>query len=104
VTGVSLVPVILGAGIPWFAGAEGPVRLSDPDVVRVRASHLRYHVRRPRGFLAGTDGKDGGPVLAVLPVAVVPASRGSGGSVGGWRPARLPLRLTAAPEGGDPGG
>src|ERR1700759_2978575 len=29
---VSLVPVILGHGIPWLAGTRGPVRLSDPEV------------------------------------------------------------------------
>ena len=35
---VSLVPVVLGAGIPWFAGAKGPVRLSDPSCTRDAAS------------------------------------------------------------------
>ena len=44
---VSLVPVILGEGIPWFAGARGPVRLSDPRVVEDRGvTHLRYTVER----------------------------------------------------------
>ena len=44
---VSLVPVVLGAGIPWFAGAKGPVRLSDPVVHEARGvTHLRYEVRR----------------------------------------------------------
>lgn len=43
---VSLVPVILGRGIPWLAGTRGPVRLSDPEVVEDRAvTHLRYNVR-----------------------------------------------------------
>jgi dihydrofolate reductase len=43
---VSLVPVILGHGIPWFAGARGPVRLSDPEVIEDRGvTHLRYAVR-----------------------------------------------------------
>lgn len=44
---VSLVPVVLGAGIPWFAGAQGPVRLSDPVIREARGvTHLRYEVRR----------------------------------------------------------
>lgn len=44
---VSLVPVILGAGIPWFAGARGPVRLSDPVVHEGHGvTHLRYEVVR----------------------------------------------------------
>ncbi len=42
---VSLVPVVLGAGIPWFAGSAGPVRLSDPVVHEGRGvTHLRYEV------------------------------------------------------------
>lgn len=42
---VSLVPVILGAGIPWFAGSKGPVRLSDPEVFEdAGVTHLRYAV------------------------------------------------------------
>jgi dihydrofolate reductase len=44
---VSLVPVVLGSGIPWFAGAQGPVRLSDPVVHEGRGvTHLRYEVLR----------------------------------------------------------
>ena len=44
---VSLVPVVLGAGIPWFAGARGPVRLADPVVHEGhRVTHLRYAVLR----------------------------------------------------------
>jgi dihydrofolate reductase len=44
---VSLVPVVLGRGIPWLAGARGPVRLSDPEIVQDRGvTHLRYVVRR----------------------------------------------------------
>jgi dihydrofolate reductase len=44
---VSLVPVVLGAGIPWFAGSQGPVRLSDPVVHEGRGvTHLRYSVVR----------------------------------------------------------
>ena len=42
---VSLVPVILGKGIPWFAGSKGPVRLSDPEVFTdTGVTHLRYSV------------------------------------------------------------
>ena len=44
---VSLVPVILGDGIPWLAGTHGPVRLCDPEVIEDRGvTHLRYRVRR----------------------------------------------------------
>lgn len=44
---VSLVPVILGAGIPWFAGSQGPIRLSDPEVIAdAGVTHLRYSVLR----------------------------------------------------------
>lgn len=44
---VSLVPVILGEGIPWLAGTRGPVRLSDPDVIEDHGvTHLRYRVRK----------------------------------------------------------
>jgi len=44
---VSLVPVILGEGIPWFAGSEGPVRLSDPEVFTdAGVTHLRYSVHK----------------------------------------------------------
>ena len=45
---VNLVPVILGAGIPFFAGiANGPVRLEDPTVVEAAGvTHLHYVVRR----------------------------------------------------------
>lgn len=44
---VSLVPVVLGAGIPWFAGSQGPVRLCDPVVHEGRGvTHLRYEVLR----------------------------------------------------------
>ena len=45
VIAVSLVPVVLGAGIPWFAGSRGPVKLSDPVVHEGRGvTHLRYQV------------------------------------------------------------
>jgi dihydrofolate reductase len=45
---VSLVPVLLGEGIPYFRRlARGHVRLEDPVVVQGRrALHLRYPVRR----------------------------------------------------------
>ena len=44
---VSLVPVILGEGIPWFAGSKGQVRLADPEVfVDKGVTHLRYSVRK----------------------------------------------------------
>ncbi len=44
---VSLVPVVLGEGIPWFAGSKGPVRLSDPVVHEGRGvTHLRYEVQK----------------------------------------------------------
>jgi dihydrofolate reductase len=46
---VSLVPVILGEGIPWFAGSKGPVTLSDPEVIEDEGvTHLRYRVERDR--------------------------------------------------------
>jgi dihydrofolate reductase len=42
---VSLVPLILGEGIPWFAGSQGPVRLSDPEVIADEGvTHLRFQV------------------------------------------------------------
>jgi dihydrofolate reductase len=43
---VSLVPVLLGKGIPFFANlAATPVRLSDPEVVQgTGVTHLRYQV------------------------------------------------------------
>ncbi len=45
---VSLVPVLLGSGIPYFAHLTGaPHRLEDPVVVPGhRATHLSYAVRR----------------------------------------------------------
>jgi dihydrofolate reductase len=44
---VSLVPVILGEGIPWFAGARGPVVLSDPEVIQDKGvTHLRFQVQK----------------------------------------------------------
>jgi dihydrofolate reductase len=45
VIAISQVPVVLGAGIPWFAGSKGPVRLSDPEVIEARdVTFLRYQV------------------------------------------------------------
>ncbi len=45
---VSLVPVLLGEGIPYFANlAAAPHRLDDPVVIPgKRATHLKYRVRR----------------------------------------------------------
>ena len=45
---VSLVPVLFGEGIPYFAKpAQGHLMLEDPVVVQGRrALHLRYPVRR----------------------------------------------------------
>jgi dihydrofolate reductase len=45
---VSLVPVLLGKGIPFFAGlATAPIRLGDPTVVEGKGvTHLTYRVRR----------------------------------------------------------
>ena len=45
---VSLAPVLLGNGIPYFADlGAAPHRLDDPEVtVGKRATHLRYKVRR----------------------------------------------------------
>ena len=42
---VSLVPGILGDGVPWVDGSKGPVRLSDPaGFVDTGVTHLRYRV------------------------------------------------------------
>lgn len=45
---INLVPVVLGDGIPFLAGAtNGPVRLEDPEVIQAAGvTHLRYRVRR----------------------------------------------------------
>jgi dihydrofolate reductase len=45
---VNLVPVVLGEGIPFFAGTRsGPVRLEDPEIIAAEGvTHLRYRVRR----------------------------------------------------------
>lgn len=44
---VSLVPVLLGKGIPYFANlGAAPHRLEDPVVIQgTRATHLRYAIR-----------------------------------------------------------
>jgi len=44
---VDLVPVVLGDGIPFFAGLEkAPVELDTPTVIEAKAvTHLRYPVR-----------------------------------------------------------
>jgi dihydrofolate reductase len=43
---VNLVPVVLGEGIPWFAGiADAPVALEDPAIVAgTGVTHLTYRV------------------------------------------------------------
>jgi dihydrofolate reductase len=45
---INLVPVVLGDGIPFFAGiTNGPVRLEDPEVTEAAGvTHLRYRVTR----------------------------------------------------------
>lgn len=45
---VSLVPVLLGEGVPFFANLEDtPVRLEDPVVIEgKRVTHLHYRVRK----------------------------------------------------------
>jgi dihydrofolate reductase len=45
---ISLVPVMLGQGIPYFGGlAQAPHRFGDPVIVAGRrATHLRYAVQR----------------------------------------------------------
>jgi dihydrofolate reductase len=43
---ISLAPVLLGVGIPYFSKLNGFVRLEDPIVIQGhRALHLRYAVR-----------------------------------------------------------
>jgi dihydrofolate reductase len=45
---VDLVPVLVGAGKPWFAGLAGVVELEDPAITPGEGvTHLRYRVRRP---------------------------------------------------------
>ena len=45
---ISLVPVLLGEGIPYFAGlAHAPHRFDEPVIIPGRrVTHLRYAVRR----------------------------------------------------------
>jgi dihydrofolate reductase len=45
---VNLIPVVLGDGIPFFAGTKSaPVRLEDPEVTEAPGvTHLRYRVKR----------------------------------------------------------
>ena len=44
---VDLVPVLLGAGTPWFADVQRPVGLSTPTVVQDQGvAHLHYDVVR----------------------------------------------------------
>ena len=43
---VNLVPVLLGAGVPFFANlADTPVRLADPEIIESKGvTHLTYNV------------------------------------------------------------
>ena len=45
---ISQVPIVLGEGLPWFAGTGGaPFRLEDPEVIAAAGvTHLRYRVKR----------------------------------------------------------
>ncbi len=44
---VNLVPLVLGKGIPFLAGARGTTRLEDPEITPAPGvTHLRYRVRR----------------------------------------------------------
>ncbi|CAM5641098.1 putative protein OS=Streptomyces griseorubiginosus OX=67304 GN=DWG14_08268 PE=4 SV=1 [Streptomyces griseorubiginosus] len=45
---ISLVPVLLGNGIPYFADlTDAPHRFDDPTVIQGKgATHLWYRVRR----------------------------------------------------------
>ena len=37
--------MIMGEGIPWFAGSKGPVVLSDPEIIPDQGvTHLRFQV------------------------------------------------------------
>lgn len=47
---VSLVPVVLGEGIPFFTNLrKAPVELDDPRVIEgTGVTHLAYRVRRPQ--------------------------------------------------------
>ena len=45
---ISLVPVVLGAGVPFFSGiATSPVHFDDPEVIEgLGVTHLKYRVRK----------------------------------------------------------
>ena len=44
---VDLVPVLLGAGTPWFAGVQCPLALSTPTVVQGQSvTHLHCDIVR----------------------------------------------------------
>ena len=45
---MSLVPVLLGAGVPWFANlANAPVQLEGPTVTEgTGVTHLNYRVKK----------------------------------------------------------
>lgn len=47
VIAVDLVPVLLGAGKPWFAGLAGVAELADPEIIAGQGvTHLIYRVVR----------------------------------------------------------
>lgn len=52
---ISLAPVLLGKGIPYFAGLrQAPHRFDDPVVIQgSRATHLRFRLRRGRVVTSG---------------------------------------------------
>jgi dihydrofolate reductase len=44
---VNLVPVAIGAGVPFLAGIAGSVRFEDPEVIEAPGvTHLRYRVKK----------------------------------------------------------
>jgi dihydrofolate reductase len=44
---VDLVPIVLGEGLPFLAGARETVRLDDPEITPAPGvTHLRFRVRR----------------------------------------------------------
>jgi riboflavin biosynthesis pyrimidine reductase len=43
---VNLVPLLLGKGVPFLAGARETVRLEDPEITSAPGIHLRYRMSR----------------------------------------------------------
>jgi len=70
---VDLVPVILGAGVPWFEKlSKTPVRLGTPAVIEGDGvTHLAYEVIRKRAVLA----KEGRPDHRVVASPTPPDPR-----------------------------